>query len=44
MADEAWGIWEALDTVYPEAKKQVCFWHLDRTLERILQKELLADL
>lgn len=37
VADEAWGIWEALDTVYPEAKREVCLWHLGRNLERMLQ-------
>jgi transposase-like protein len=28
VADEAWGIWEALDTVYPEAKREVRLWIL----------------
>ncbi|ADN02274.1 hypothetical protein STHERM_c13330 [Spirochaeta thermophila DSM 6192] len=40
VADEAEGIWQAVETVYPEAKKQVCLWHLERTLERTLLNEL----
>lgn len=33
VGDEACGIWEAVDVVYPYSRRQVCLWHLERTLE-----------
>nr|WP_245523385.1 transposase [Spirochaeta thermophila] len=40
VADEAEGIWQAVETVYPEAKKQVCLWHLQCTLEQKLLQDM----
>ncbi|AEJ60739.1 MULE transposase, conserved domain-containing protein [Spirochaeta thermophila DSM 6578] len=40
VADEAEGIWQAVETVYPEAKKQICLWHLQRTLEQKLLQDM----
>lgn len=37
VGDEASGIWEARDVVYPYSRSQVCLWHLQRTLERHLR-------
>jgi len=38
VADEAGGIWEAVDVVYPLSKKQICLWHLQRRLEGMLSR------
>ncbi|AEJ60679.1 MULE transposase, conserved domain-containing protein [Spirochaeta thermophila DSM 6578] len=40
VADEAEGIRQAVETVYPEAKKQVCLWHLQGTLEQKLLQDM----
>jgi len=37
-SDEAQGIWEAVDMVYPLSKKQICLWHLQRRLEGMLSR------
>ena len=38
VGDEACGIWEAVDVVYPYSRRQVCLWHLERTLEGMLSR------
>jgi hypothetical protein len=43
VADEVWGMWEALDTVYPEAKRDISFAFWKDSGENALE-DLLANL